>query len=301
MTKDRDATWPRLALDDWEPTYKTLHRWSQMLGKVAVARAPYANHWWHVSLHVTPRGLTTSTLDHGDRRFRMELDFVTHRLRAEASDGRGGELALEAMTVAEFHGRLMELLRSLDLPVSIWPVPVEVPDPVPFPEDTENASYDPAAVSRLHAALLAVDRAFRVFRGRFLGKSSPSHFFWGAFDLAVTRFSGRENPEPPEDPVMREGYSHEVISHGWWPGGDWPLGGRVESPVFYAYAVPEPEGFRDAALPGGGRYDETLGEYVLEYDAVREAADPEAALLDFMERTYRVGAEASGWERSLEI
>ncbi|MDX1644694.1 MAG: DUF5996 family protein [Thermoanaerobaculia bacterium] len=299
---ERTANWPELALEDWEPTYKTLHRWSQMLGKIRLGHTPRLNHWWNVTLYVTPRGLTTSTMDHGARRFSLELDFVSHRLRARVSDGTTGELPLEPMSVAQFYERLMETLEALDLPVSIWPVPVEVVDPVPFPEDTENASYDPDAVERLHRVLLQVDRVFQEFRGRFLGKASPSHFFWGAFDHAVTRFSGRENPEPPDDPVMSEGYSHELISHGWWPGGDWPLGGRVEQPMFYAYAVPEPDGFRQAELPGGGRYDSTLGEYLLEYEAVRTAADPDALLLDFMERTYRAGADAAGWDRkALEI
>lgn len=296
MTSDREAIWPELGLDDWEPTYKTLHRWTQMLGKIRLAHTAHVNHWWNVTLQVTPRGLTTSTMDHGARRFSLDLDFVSHQLRIEASDGAASSLDLESMSVADFYERLMETLESMSLPVSIWPVPVEVVDPVPFPEDTDNASYDPAAVARLHGALLQVDRIFQSFRGRFLGKSSPAHFFWGAFDHAVTRFSGRQNPEPPEDPVMREGYSHELISHGWWPGGDWPLGGRVGAPVFYAYAVPEPDGFREASL-ADGRFDETLGEYLLDYDAVRTAADPDAVLLDFMEATYRVGAGAGGWDR----
>ena len=294
---DRKTLWPALALEDWELTYKTLHRWTQIVGKIQLESTPYVNHWWNVTLHVTPRGLATKTMDHGPRRFSLELDFRAHRLRVEASDGTRLEMPLEAMTVAEFYARLMERLENTALGVEIWPVPVEIENPVPFPEDDENASYDPGAVERLHDVLLQVDRVFRIHRGRFLGKCSPAHFFWGAFDHAVTRFSGRENPEPPEDPVMAKGYSHELISHGWWPGGDWPLGGRVEAPVFYAYAVPEPEGFREAELPLGGRFDETLGEYLLDYDAVRAADDPEAVLLDFMERTYRVGADAAGWDR----
>lgn len=294
---ERDDFWPALPLDEWEPTYETLHRWSQVVGKIHLENTPYVNHWWNVTLHVTPRGLATSTMDDGRRRFSLELDLRSHRLRIESSEGDGGELALEPMSVAEFYGRVTERLESMDLPADIWPVPVEIADPVPFPEDEENASYDPEVVERLHGVLLQVDRVFRIHRGRFLGKASPSHFFWGAFDHAVTRFSGREVPEPPDDPVMGKAYSHEVISHGWWPGGDWPLGGRVEAPVFYAYAVPEPDGFRNARLPAGGRYDETLGEYVLDYDAVRTADDPDTVLLEFMEDTYLAGAEAGGWDR----
>ena len=297
-----EARWPALALDDWEPTYKTLHRWTQMLGKIQLACAPHLNHWWHATLQVTPRGLATSTMDHGSRRFAIELDLTSHELDLRASDGARHRMPLTAMTVAAFYERLMEVLESLDLPVSIWPVPVEVADPVAFPEDVANSSYDPTAVARLHGALLEVDRVFREFRGRFVGKSSPAQFFWGAFDHAVSRFNGRENSNPPDDPVMAEGYSHEVISHGWWPGGDWPLGGRIPEPVFYAYSVPEPDGFRDAALPRGGRYDTTLGEYVLEYEAVRTSDDPDAALLDFMQRTYEAAADAAGWDRNaLEV
>lgn len=299
---ERNDSWPALPLDDWEPTYKTLHRWSQILGKIRLAHTAHLNHWWNVTLYVSPLGLTTGTMDHGERRFSLELDLLSDRLRIVVSDGTGRELPLEPMSVARFYQRLLETLEELGLPVSIWPVPVEVVDPVPFPEDSENASYDPHAVRRLHGVLSRVDRVFREFRGRFVGKASPSHFFWGAFDQAVARFSGRENPQPPDDPIMAEGYSHEVISHGWWPGGDWPLGGRVDEPMFYAYAVPEPDGFRGAELAGGGRYDSTLGEYVLEYEAVRTAAEPEALLLDFMERTYRAGADAAGWDRrALEI
>lgn len=297
MTNRSLETWPELSLDEWEPTYRTVHRVSQMLGKIAIAHAPRVNHWWGVTLHVTPRGLTTPTMNHGARLFAIELDFIAHELRVSASDGATGTLALESISVATYYERLMSLLESLALPVAIWTTPVEVVDPVPFEKDSAG-SYDEEAIARLHQALLQVDRVFRIFRGRFVGKSSPSHFFWGAFDHALTRFSGRENPNPPEDPVMREGYSHEVISHGWWPGGDWPMGGRIETPIFYAYAVPEPPGFRDARLPAGGRFDETLGEYVLEYDAVRSADDPDAVLLDFMQRTYEAGADAGGWDRA---
>ncbi len=298
----RSAAWPALPLDAWEETYQTLQRWTQVVGKIRLARTPYVNHWWNVTLYVTPRGLTTAAMAAGERSFSIDFDFVRHRLVIAADDGTTTRIPLAPMSVAAFYGKVMESLEAMGLATSIWPVPVEVTDTVPFPEDTVHAAYDPAMVERLHTILVQVDRVMRRFRGGFLGKSSPVHFFWGAFDLAVTRFSGRAVPEPPADPVMGPAYSHEVISHGWWPGGDWPMGGRVEAPVFYAYAVPEPAGFQQAALPSGGAYDATFGEYILPYDTVAEADDPEAVLLDFMERTYAVGADAAGWDRAaLEV
>jgi hypothetical protein len=287
--------WPELRLRDWEPTYLTLHRWTQIAGKVQLALAPHANHWWHVTQRVTSHGLATGTLC-GERHLSMAFDFVDHRFTAETSAGGAVSFALEPMTVADFYDRVLATLRSLDVRVRVWPSPVEVKDTTPFPEDRHHASYDRHAVERLHRALLAVDRVFNVHRGRFLGKSSPVHFFWGAFDLAVTRFSGRRNPSPPTDAVNREAYSHEVISHGFWPGGDFLDKDRVEEPVFYAYAVPEPEGFRRASIvPGAAKYHEKYGEFLLPYDAVRTAADPEAALLSFMETTYLAAAQAGGW------
>lgn len=273
-----------------------MHRWTQIVGKVALSSAPYVNHWWHVALHVTSAGLTVSFPC--DRRFvTMTFDLCAHRMLVHTSDKRSESFALEPMTVAEFYDRLMAALGRLDVRVHVWPVPVEVSDTTPFTDDRHHAAYDRPRVERFHRALLSIDRVFEIHRGRFGGKCSPVHFFWGAFDLAVTRFSGRPNPDPPEGSVMREAYSHEVISHGFWPGGDWLDKKRVEEPIFYAYAVPEPEGFGRAKVePQAAHYDATLGEVVLPYEAVRTAAEPERMLLDFMESTYLAAAQLAGWD-----
>jgi hypothetical protein len=291
--------WPSLELAAWEPTYLTLHRWTQMVGKMAVLHAPYVNHWWHVALHLTSRGLT-ATMPSGDgRHLTMTFDFCSHRFEAHTSDKQTRSFPLEPMTVAAFYERLVRALAELGVPSTFRPVPVEVADTTPFPQDLHHAAYDAKQVEALHRILLEVERVFEVYRGRFVGKSSPVHFFWGAFDLAVTRFSGRPNPSPPPGSVMRDAYSHEVISHGFWPGGDWLDRGRIDEAVFYAYAIPEPAGFRSAAIaPAPARYAEPLGEWLLPYDAVRRAADPEATLLDFMERTYRAAATLGGWDVS---
>jgi hypothetical protein len=289
--------WPELSLAEWEPTYLTLHRWTQIAGKIRLALAPWMNHWWHVPLYVTSEGLTTSSMPYLDRHLTITFDFCAHRLVAHTSDGRRDGFALEPMAVADFYQQVMAMLSRLDIEVAIWPVPVEIPDTTPFPEDRRHASYDREQVERLHRILLSAARVFTLHRGRFVGKSSPVHFFWGAFDLAVTRFSGRANPSPPEDPIMGEGYSHEVISHGFWPGGDWPVGGRMEEAVFYAYAVPEPAGFRDARVePPAAGWSPAFSEFVLPYRAVREAADPDAALLQFMESSYLAAATGAGWD-----
>jgi hypothetical protein len=289
--------WPVLQLAEWEPTYLTLHRWTQIIGKIRLAYAPFVNHWWHVPLYVTSHGLTTSVMPCDARHLTITLDFCSHRLIAHTNDTGTESFPLEPMSVARFYDRLCALLGKLDIPVKIWPVPVEVVDRTPFPEDRAHASYDRHAVEKLHRILLSTDRVFSEFRSRFLGKSSPVHFFWGAFDLAVTRFSGRRNPLPPPGDVNAEAYSHEVISHGFWPGGDWPGAARVDEAIFYAYAVPEPEGFRTANVqPSAAKYDASLKEFVLPYEAVRTAPDPEALLLAFMESTYLAGAEAAGWD-----
>ena len=290
-----DRAWPELSLAEWEPTYLTLHRWTQIAGKIRLALAPWVNHWWQVPLYVSSEGLTTTAMPYRDRHLTLTFDFCTHRLVAHTSDGRRDGFALEPMTVADFHERMKALLARLDVEVEIWPVPVEVVDTTPFTEDRTHASYQPEQVERLHRILLSVARVFTEHRGRFLGKASPVHFFWGAFDLAVTRFSGRRNPTPPADTMMREAYSHEVISHGFWPGGDWPVGGRMEEAVFYAYAVPEPAGFRDAAVAPAA-FSAEFGEYILPYSVVRQARNPDAMLLDFMEATYLAGATSAGWE-----
>ncbi len=287
--------WPELSLAEWEPTYLTLHRWVQMAGKIRMALAPWMNHWWHTTLYVTSEGLTTSSMPYRDRHLTLTFDFCAHRLSVHTSDNRRDGFELEPMSVADFYRRTLELLARLEVEVAIWPVPVEVVDRTPFPEDRSHAAYDRAQVERVHRILLSASRVFSIHRGRFLGKASPVHFFWGAFDLAVTRFSGRANPSAPPDPVMRDAYSHEVISHGFWPGGDWPVGGRVDEAVFYAYAVPEPAGFRDAAAPPA-TYSATFGEFLLPYRVVRESSDPEATLLDFMEKTYLAAAIPAGWD-----
>jgi hypothetical protein len=290
--------WPELRLSEWEPTYLTLHRWLQIVGKVRLALSPPLNHWWHVPLYVTPEGLTTSTVPFSGGCLSIVFDFVAHKLTVTLSDARAASFPLEPMTVAEFYAKVTRLLAGLGVDVHIRPIPVEVVDQTPFPEDTKHRSYDRVHVERVHRILLSSERVFSRFRSTFIGKSSPVHLFWGAFDLAVTRFSGRRNLDPPKDRVMRAAYSHEVISHGFWPGGDWPTSGRVEEAVFYSYALPEPEGFRAAEVaPPQARYDATLGEFVLPYEAVRTAADPDAVLLAFMESTYRAAADRAGWPR----
>jgi hypothetical protein len=290
--------WPELSLAEWEPTYLTLHRWLQIVGKVPLALAPPLNHWWHVALQVTPRGLTTATLPTPSGAARVTFDFVDHALVVTRSHGRGASFPLEPMSVADFYDRALGAFRSSGVDVAIWPRPVEVGDRTPFPLDRHHRAYDRAQVERLHRVLLSVQHVFSVFRGRFLGKSSPVHLFWGAFDLAVTRFSGRRNVHPPDDRVTRTAYSHELISHGFWPGGDWPGAGRVEEAMFYAYAVPQPAGFAEAhAVPPAAHFDRRLGEFVLPYEVVRRESRPEATLLDFMETTYASAAERAGWAR----
>ncbi len=293
-----ERSWPGLSLEEWEPTYRTLHRWTQIVGKVHLALAPPQNHWWHTTMRFTAHGLTTGPMPVGDRELEMAFDFVDHTLRIWRSDGDSIDIALAPMPVAEFYDTVMRALRAIDVEVAIWPVPVEIPNPVPFLEDRSNASYDRHQVERMWTILSSVHRVFDRFRGGFLGKSSPVHFFWGAFDVAVTRFSGRPNPSPPPDRVNREAYSHEVISHGFWFGGDWPIGGRVPEAVFYAYAVPEPAGFREARVePSAARYEQTLNEYILPYEHVRGAADPEREVLAFMQSTYEAGADLARWPR----
>jgi hypothetical protein len=295
-----DQPWPELPLRAWEPTYLTLHRWTQILGKVALALAPVQNHWWHVTLRVGAEGLVTAPLPVAGRLIELGLDFRSHRLRLRCSDGRDDGFDLQPMSVAEFYARTLDLLASIEVRPRIRPVPVEVADTTPFTEDQHHRDYDPVAVQRLHRILISSASVFARHRGRFLGKSSPVHFFWGAFDLAVTRFTGRPNPGAPEDPVMREAYSQEVVSHGFWPGGDWALGGRVEEPIFYAYAVPEPAGFASArVVPEAARYERRLGEWILPYAAVRGAADPEATLLEFLESSYQAAARPLGLSERL--
>jgi hypothetical protein len=289
-----EELWPALPNDAWKDTYATLHMWSQVVGKVALVQAPPLNHSWGISLDVTPRGLTTKTLPHGDRSFTIAFDFIEHQLVIQTADGDRQSLPLEPRSVAEFHRTVMATLTEMRLPVRIWPVPVEIPDPIPFEQDTVHHSYDPEAATRFWRVLLQVHRVFTESRVDFVGKSSPSHFFWGSFDLAVTRFSGR--PAPPRDgpAFMREAYSHEVISHGFWPGS-----GPVLEPAFYAYAVPEPGGLKTARVrPPAAFYHTEMSEFILPYEAVRTAASPAAEIAAFIESTYDQAATLAHWDRA---
>lgn len=288
-----DERWPALPYEAWKDTYATLHMWMQVVGKVALALAPPLNHSWGIALHVTPHGLSTRSLPHDSRSFTMEFDFIDHRLVIRTSDGEERSLRLEPRTVADFHRAVMAMLRDLKLDVKIWPMPVEIPSPIRFDEDTAHASYDPVYAHRFWRIVSQVEEVFTSGRCSFVGKCSPAHFFWGSFDLAVTRFSGRRAP-PREGPAfMRDAYSHEVISHGFWPGS-----GPILEPAFYAYAVPEPEGFKAARVqPGAAFYHPELNEFVLPYDTVRKADSPEAAIRAFVESTYEQGARLGKWDR----
>lgn len=296
---DSPACWPALPLGSWKETCDTLHMWTQIVGKIRLALTPKTNHWWNAALQVSARGLTTSAIPYGVRVFEMEFDFLEHELRIRTCDPETRIIPLAPRSVADFYKECMSALRSLNLEVEIWKMPVEVADPIPFDRDTVHQSYDPEYARRFWRVLVSADEVFNVFRSRFLGKSSPVHFFWGSFDLAVTRFSGR--PAPPRndpDPVLRkimqEAYSHEVISAGWWPGG-----GEVKDAAFYCYAAPEPQGFSTArARPEAARYEPKLGEFLLMYDDVRRASSPTATLLDFLQSTYEAGASLSKWDRS---
>ena len=291
--------WPSLPLDAWRDTYVTLHLWTQIIGKVRLALAPMINHWWQVTLYVTSRGLTTSPMPYGTRTLQIEFDFLDHHLRIETSDGDCRALTLAPRSVAEFYRETMAALKSLGIPVSIWSTPVEVEDRTPFEEDEKHAAYDADYAQRFWRVLVQTDRILKEFRSRFIGKVSPVHFFWGACDMAVTRFSGRAAPEHPGAPnvarfVAREAYSQEVSSCGFWPGG-----GVVEMPVFYAYAYPEPEGFKDYPIqPREAFYSLAMREFMLPYDTVRTATSPDSVLLAFLQSTYEAAASLSRWERA---
>ena len=291
--------WPSLPLDAWQNTYATLHMWTQVVGKIRLALAPKINHWWQVPLYVTSRGLTTSPIPYGTRTFQVDFDFRDHRLCIETSDGDRRSFALVPRSVAAFYQETMAALRSLDLEVTIWTTPVEVPDPVPFEQDDEHAAYDPEYAQRFWRILVQADRVFTQFRSRFLGKVSPVHFFWGSFDLAVTRFSGRPAPRHPGAPsvadfVTREAYSHEVSSCGFWPGG-----GGIDAPVFYAYAYPGPDGFAEYPIqPREAYYSQDLREFLLPYDVVRTADTPDDVLLAFLQSAYEAAANLGKWDRA---
>jgi hypothetical protein len=299
MSSNSRTAWPELPTEEWRETYATLHLWTQIVGKIRLAKSPWLNHSWHVTLYVTPRGLTTSPVPDGTRTFQIDFDFIDHRLRISTSDGVNRHFALPGLSVASFYSTLMEALAELGIAVTIDEMPNELPDPVRFSQDTAHASYDPDAVGRLLQILVNCDRVFKQFRTGFLGKSSPVHFFWGSFDLAVTRFSGRRAPRHPggvpnlPDAVAHEAYSHEVSSAGFWPGS-----GPVDYPAFYSYAYPEPAGFRTAKVrPDAAFFSEAMSEFVLPYDAVRKADDPDKALLDFLNSTYEAAANAAKWDR----
>ncbi len=288
--------WPSLPLDAWRDTYATLHMWTQVVGKVCLALTPLTNHFWNIALQITPRGLSTPTMTVGGVAVTIAFDFVDHQLILRTSDGREQQVALRPMTVADFHAAVMETLRQLNVRVRIWTTPVEVPDPIPFEQDTTHRSYDAAQVQTFHQALLAMKPVFDSFRSEFIGKCSPVHFFWGSFDLAVTRFSGDRAPERPgADSITREAYSHAVISHGFWPGS-----GPVQEPAFYAYAAPEPDGLKTAVVaPAAAYYHTGLSEFILPYDAVRAAPSPADELRAFLESTYDAASALAGWNRSV--
>jgi hypothetical protein len=296
------TTWPRLDLAEWQDTYETLHRWTQMVGKTRLALAPMQNHWWNVTLYVTARGLATSPMPLGDRGLDVEFDFVDHRLVARTTDGDVRAMPLAPRTVADFYADYLAMLGSLGVSAHIWPVPMEMTDTLRFTDDRVHASYDPDAAHRCWQILTHVDRALKEFRGGFLGKSSPSHFWWGAFDISCTRFSGRKAPPHPggvpncPDFVTREGYSHECISAGWWPGS---AGSPVAEPALYAYAYPEPAGCATAQLrPAAAYYDSTFHEWILPYEAVRTSQNPHAEMLEFFSSTYAAAATLAGWDRA---
>jgi hypothetical protein len=287
--------WPALPFAEWKDTCATLHMWTQIVGKIRLALTPMVNHWWEVPLYVSARGLTTSPIPYAHGNFEMEFDFIEHLLRIETSNGATETIELEPRTVANFYREVMETVRGMGVAVDIWEMPVEVPNPIRFNQDTAHAAYDRAYAHRFWQVLVAIDPVFKEFRGRFLGKCSPVHFFWGSFDLCVTRFSGRRAPERPgADPVTREAYSHEVSSVGWWPGG-----GDVTDAAFYSYAAPEPAGYREAkVLPAAAYYSATGQGFRWMYDDARKSADPRAALLDFCQSTYEAAANLANWDRA---
>jgi len=305
MRASRDSTstreaWPELPYAALRDTYATLHLWTQIVGKVRLACTPWLNHSWHVPLYLTARGLTTSPIAYGQRSFSIDFDFIDHALVVADSEGAREDVALEPRSVADFYAAVMAALAELSLPVRIHETPNEIAEAVPFSRDTVHAHYVREHAQRLWRALLQVQRVLSQFRTSFVGKCSPVHFFWGSFDLAVTRFSGRRAPSHPGEvphlprAVLREAYSHEVSSAGFWPGS-----GNIEYAAFYSYAYPEPAGFRAAPVePEAARYDPSLGEFLLPYDAVRTAADPDAALLGFLHSTYGAAADCARWDRA---
>ena len=290
--------WPELPLAEWKDTYDTLHMWTQIVGKIRLALTPLVNHWWNTALYVTPHGFTTSAMSYKGRLFQINFDFIAHLLLIEVDDGSMKTIPLRPHSVAEFYQEMLAALGSLGMPLTIWTTPVEVPDRTPFERDHKHAAYDPEYAQRFWRILAQTSRVFAEFRSRFIGKASPVHFFWGAFDLAVTRFSGRQAPSHPGVQncprfVMVEAYSHEVSSCGFWPGG-----GPVNEPVFYAYAYPEPQGFKDhTIMPAEAFYHNGMSEFVLPYEVVRTATSPDDVLMSFLQSSYEAAATCAKWDR----
>ena len=299
--------WPSIPLEEWQDTYATLHMWTQVIGKIRLAQTPLINHWWNVPLYVTARGLTTSPIPYHERTFQIDFDFIDHQLLIGITDGANATIPLVPRSVAQFYREVMQTLAKMGLPVKIWPVPVEVADPIPFEEDHKNASYDAEYANRFWRALLRADEVFTKFRSRFIGKCSPNNFYWGSFDLAVTRFSGRRAPNREgADVITREAYSHEVISHGFWPGvrttgptESAAPDGLIHAPAFYSYTAPEPAGLGEAKIrPAKAFYSFAMKEFIMLYDDVRTAPAPEEALLEFMQSSYDAGADLAKWDRA---
>ncbi|MBD3882953.1 hypothetical protein IFO70_14380 [Phormidium tenue FACHB-886] len=294
-----DAIWPPLPVAAWQETYKTLHLWTQIIGKIRLALAPKVNHWWHSTLYVTPRGLTTSTIPYGARSFQITFDFLHHQLLIETDDGTVKTIALAPRSVADFYRAVMDTLKEIGIEVQIWTIPQEVTEPIPFEQDEQHAAYDREYAQRFWQILVQADRLMTIFRSRYAGKCSPVHFFWGSFDLAVTRFSGRRAPEHPggvpnmADWVTREAYSHEVSSCGFWFGSS-----SVEA-LFYAYAYPTPEGFKDYPIqPKEGFYSPDMQEFILPYERVQQADNADAMVLEFLQSTYEAAANLGNWDRT---
>jgi len=295
IVMDSSETWPALPLADWADTYATLHMWTQIVGKVRLALSPRVNHWWEVPLYVNSRGLTTSPIPYDQGVFEVQFDFIHHLLEISSSTDQIKTMPLAPRTVADFHREFFALLSALKIDVKIWNMPVEIPNPIRFERDSTHSAYDPKYANAFWRALVTVDAIFKEFRARFTGKVSPVHFFWGSFDLAVTRFSGRPAPERPgADPITREAYSHEVSSVGFWPGG-----GDVKGAAFYSYAAPSPDGFAARSVkPAAAYFDKQLGEFLMMYDDVRASKSPREALLDFCQSTYEAAADSAHWDRA---
>jgi hypothetical protein len=296
--------WPALPLAEWQDTYATLHMWTQIVGKIRLAQTPLINHWWNVPLYVTSRGLTTSAMPYRDRTFEIDFDFIDHRLVIKCDDGATESLALVPRSVSDFYHQVMNMLAHLGIEVKIWPMPVEVPDPIRFEQDHKYSSYDPEYANRFWRILVQTAKVFTEFRSRFIGKVSDINFYWGSFDLAVTRFNGKRAPERDgADSITREAYSHEVISHGFWPGQRATAAvnsdGAIHAPAFYSYAAPEPPGLKDATIrPEQAFYSSQLKESFLLYDDVRSAESPATVLMDFLQSTYDAAADLAQWDRA---